>query len=316
MAEESKEEKEKRSLSEKWAIWITISGGVIFIIALIWYLASTYFKWGNKLDPTLAAQAGDFIGGIVGSLWALAGVMLFYSALQDQRNDFKTNRKILSAQLKEFKLQQLELKETREVFKEQSETQKIQRFESSFYQLLNHYLEIVNTLKVISSNEVQNREGFTLLNEKFTELLSAITIHDESLKIGSNSSRRRFIDVEPQSENEATEWVLNSVNEFFRLNKDLLHFISLFYSLVNYVGKTANAADKVFFMNVLLQTNSEKTNMIIAFHLFTFEKNYDTTKGYLLKFGSSLVDQMAIIQIEAIREVITKFYNKDTYFSE
>jgi hypothetical protein len=147
MAEESKEEKEKRSLSEKWAIGITISGGVIFIIALVWYLASTYFKWGNKLDPTLAAQAGDFIGGIVGSLWALAGVVLVYSALQAQRRDFKTNLVSLNNQIKEYK-------EHKEVLEEQSETLKNQRFESAFFKMLDSLSNIVESLTIYSHENV------------------------------------------------------------------------------------------------------------------------------------------------------------------
>jgi hypothetical protein len=151
MAEESKEEKEKRSLSEKWAIWITISGGVIFIIALIWYLASTYFKWGNKLDPTLAAQAGDFIGGIVGSLWALAGVVLVYSALQAQRRDFKINLESLKNQIQEYK-------EQKEVLEEQSKTLQLQRFETSFFNMTKSLNDVITSFVFILENPEDSSE--------------------------------------------------------------------------------------------------------------------------------------------------------------
>jgi hypothetical protein len=151
MAEESKEEREKRSLSEKWAIWITISGGVIFIIALIWYLASTYFKWGNKLDPTLAAQAGDFIGGIVGSLWALAGVVLVYSALQAQRRDFKINLESLKNQIQEYK-------EQKEVLEEQSKTLQLQRFETSFFNMTKSLNDVITSFVFILENPEDSSE--------------------------------------------------------------------------------------------------------------------------------------------------------------
>lgn len=107
----------------------------------------------SKVNAEKVAQFGDFIGGIVGSLWSLAGVILFYVALTEQRKDIEINRETLKAQvtalnqqIEEFELQREELTETRKVFQEQSETLKIQRFENTFFQLLSLHHELVDKL--------------------------------------------------------------------------------------------------------------------------------------------------------------------------
>jgi drug/metabolite transporter (DMT)-like permease len=107
--------------SERTSSVLIIIGIGIIVIGIV------IFKWNESLNPksTIASdkigQLGDFIGGIVGSLWALAGVILFYVALSLQR--------------KEFKLQRLELKATRSVFQQQSEQLKIQQRENTFFHL-------------------------------------------------------------------------------------------------------------------------------------------------------------------------------------
>ena len=83
---------------------------------------------------------GDFIGGIVGSVWALAGVLLFYAALHEQRKEFKL-------QSKEFELQRQELQETRKIFELQSKTLKTQQFEETFFSLLTLYQNVANAIK-------------------------------------------------------------------------------------------------------------------------------------------------------------------------
>ena len=59
----------------------------------------------NSLDIEVTGQFGDFFGGVVGSLWALAGVLLYFSALKlqqeqllEQKKDIKLNERLISQQ--------------------------------------------------------------------------------------------------------------------------------------------------------------------------------------------------------------------------
>lgn len=126
----------EKSTSEKWAIGITILGGAVFTVALFWYGVSVSFDWGYKLDPDLVAKAGDFIGGIVGSLWALGGVLLVYAALQSQRKDFKTNMHALNNQINQGAEQKMILE--------------IQGFENTFFKMLQSLNSITDSFVIYS----------------------------------------------------------------------------------------------------------------------------------------------------------------------
>ena len=148
-------------LSEKFSIALLYIGiGVLLssIAPFLWNEWQTLFT-DNKIQADKIAQFGDFIGGTVGSIWALAGVVLFYVALKEQRSDFRTNKEALESQtealklqIKEFELQRKELEETREVFKIQNETMAIQKFESTFFNLLSNHHEIVNAMRINFNN--------------------------------------------------------------------------------------------------------------------------------------------------------------------
>ncbi|WP_095186108.1 putative phage abortive infection protein [Pseudomonas sp. Irchel 3H9] len=117
------------------------------------------FLWKIDLDTSLQIDSakfgtfGDFIGGVLGSIWSLCGVLIFYIALKEQRDDFKTNKdafvkqaEALDLQIEEFRLQRDELYQSRQVFIEQSRTLKQQRMSSMYFSLIDLYRKIVDGL--------------------------------------------------------------------------------------------------------------------------------------------------------------------------
>lgn len=83
------------------AIGSGILGLGIFVGFFIVIGQSFDFEWKSPaMDIT--GQIGDYIGGVVGSLWAFAGVLLFYVALQYQRKEFRLQRLELSSHRTEF----------------------------------------------------------------------------------------------------------------------------------------------------------------------------------------------------------------------
>ena len=115
------------------------------------YISYLFVKKINSLedsiwdDHTLLGMAGEFIGGTVGSIWALAGVILFFLALIYQK--------------KELELQRIELHENRKIMDSQSKTIAIQQFENTFFQLLNFHInaavQIRNTYLTISRKQIR-----------------------------------------------------------------------------------------------------------------------------------------------------------------
>lgn len=66
-----------------WSLLVT--GGLISA----YFLASTYFDgywiWGNNItDFEKTGQFGDFVGGVVGTVFALAGTLLIFLTFNEQ----------------------------------------------------------------------------------------------------------------------------------------------------------------------------------------------------------------------------------------
>lgn len=159
----------KKLLSKRASVFLIVIGISLIFFGLILFLWKE-----NQLSPSKPiskeefAQYGDFVGGIVGSIWALAGVILFYVALNEQRKDLRINQKALKQQIKEFKLQRKELEETKNVFN-------IQKFDNTFFNLLGilndifHSMSLdtnmVNTLGRKRNNTPQTHSGNGFFSE-------------------------------------------------------------------------------------------------------------------------------------------------------
>ena len=153
-------------ITEKNSKILIIIGVLLVFAGLVLFLISAQFDINGEIDTSRFSEFGDYFGGVIGAIWSLAGVILFYVALQEQRKDITINQNALIQQIKEFELQRVELSETREVFKEQSETLKIQRFENTFFQLLNLYNEIISNLQLSVHNEAKEKRDVFSLSTK------------------------------------------------------------------------------------------------------------------------------------------------------
>lgn len=239
-------------LSEKSSKWfIGIGFLIVFIGLLIFRWDEHFFNWDVAIKSDKVGQLGDFVGGIVGSIWALAGVILFYVALTEQREDIKTNKKVLNAQVKalnqqieEFKLQKVELEETRKVFKLQSDTMKLQQFESTFFNLLGIHQNNISDMD-ITYDKIKNQfaDRFNLKDgdiEKinlagrdcfvfFTAQLK--TIYENNIYKGKYEGR---------SFKNENDLVVQSYDEFFnKYQTDLGHYYRTLYHFYKFVKNSS-----------------------------------------------------------------------------
>jgi len=115
-------------IEEKDTDFVVISIIVTLIIIGLW--VGTYFLLKDKPDTT-RGTFGDMFGSInaLFSGLALAGIIL-----------------TILLQRKELKLQREELRDTRTEFETQNETLKLQRFENTFFNLLNLHHQIVDAI--------------------------------------------------------------------------------------------------------------------------------------------------------------------------
>lgn len=78
-----------KSFNTLYFSYLVTAVGFIITAVFIWVLWDLY-SIGGDIDAEEMAQTGqvgDFFGGVVGSIWALAGVFLYFSAIKMQRKE-------------------------------------------------------------------------------------------------------------------------------------------------------------------------------------------------------------------------------------
>lgn len=153
---------------EKFSLSLIVIGlllGGLFV--LLFFIGELKHLSINQIKADKFGQFGDIIGGVIGSIWALAGVILFYAAfkkqieaLDNQKTATQAAIDSINIQSTELTLQREELVQTREVFKAQEKTLKVQQFENTFFNLINLLSSILNSIDSQESNQVERRAGY------------------------------------------------------------------------------------------------------------------------------------------------------------
>lgn len=139
--------KQKLSKYEITGYILIITGAVV----LVWGTIKFNLAEELYLEPAdregVFGQYGEFIGGIVGSLWALAGVFLFFATLTYQK--------------REFELQRYELHKTQRIFQQQN-------FSTLYISFIQKHNDIIDSLTAYDINETvwQGTNFFVFFHEK------------------------------------------------------------------------------------------------------------------------------------------------------
>lgn len=124
-------------------------------------LESAY--WTSKLSQSELGQFGDFIGGIVGSLWGLTSTLLFYAALRLQQQELINNERssklrlaieTLNRQIDLFYRSLKEIRLTTESFSPISKTTGELRIEDG-----NYFLRFIKSSQIKSLGEMRKYEA-------------------------------------------------------------------------------------------------------------------------------------------------------------
>jgi hypothetical protein len=290
--------------TSKILMWIGIL--IFFAGIVLFFWNDTLFKTDNLIKSDKIGQFGDFVGGLIGSLWALSGVILFYVALKEQRSDLETNREVLKTQvialekqIEEFELQRQELELTRKVFTEQRDTLKLQQFESTFFSMLNLHHQIVDGI------DIETTKGGGLLSaEKEKDVtLTGRDCFEYFFKEYSDiyESWHRETDEAIRIEKSYTQFYLNH-------QTDLGHYFRNLYNILKFIHKK-NPGDKFFYAN-LLRAQLSSSELLMLFY------------NCLSQFGNDkfkpLIEEYHFLQNMPKNPIFnkqehTRFYNKSAF---
>tara|TARA_R110002050_G_scaffold300768_1_gene472376 strand:- start:8000 stop:8920 length:921 start_codon:yes stop_codon:yes gene_type:complete len=252
-------------LTEKFSINVLVTGIIFLGISIILFIWQDWtFNIKNVINTQKISQFGDFVGGLIGSLWALAGVILFYVALTEQRNDFKTNREVLNTQaealkqqINEFELQRKELSETRKIYQIQSETLKKQQFESTFFNLINLHHQIVNSIDLKSTgkagfvNTNMNASEITTGRDCFVKFTSGL----KNVYSGNVENTKSFID--------ERQLINKSYLEYYEKHQsDLGHYFRNLYHIIKFIYNSEVENKKTYIGLVRAQLSNDELVML------------------------------------------------------
>jgi len=130
---------------------LTISYPVLItfiLVATLWVLVPSIMNW--LIDGTenleTKGQYGDMYGIVTSFFSGITLILLVYTVLQQQQQ-IKISENSLNDQMKQTQLNREELQDTRKEFEQQNRTLSLQRFETTFFNLLNLQTFITNNLK-------------------------------------------------------------------------------------------------------------------------------------------------------------------------
>jgi len=313
--------------NSKILVWI---GVIVFILGVVLFLWNDYsFDSTKAINSSKISQFGDYVGGLIGSLWALAGVILFYVALTEQRDDIKTNREVLitqvkalEQQIKEFELQREEMELTREVFIDQSKTLKTQQFESTFFNslnLLNNIIENINFTKVpspprgIQSRSIAIEEPKTYYGRDSFEYFfkEYINIYTD-LKIDYIFKKFNKVYIPSKQYNLSTEnynlFIQDSYLIFFgKYQSDLGHYFRTLYNIIKFVNDS-NQENKKYYTNLVRSQFSTFEHLLLFYNCVSIF-GYENFKPLVIEY--SLLDNMPIDKL--LDKEHCQFYDKKAY---
>ena len=285
-------------MSEKLSKTLIIIGAIFFILSIVFFSwESLRFSVNRPIDAERFNQFGSFISGIVGTIWALAGVILFYVALQEQRKDIQINQlnlttqtEALKQQIREFELQRQELEETRSVFKEQSKTQKYQRFENTFFQILSVHHQNVNSLvgQPKSGHPApQGRNCFKFYHSDFQKLVS--TALNET----------------PNHDKSKIDIIAQYVKYFKTNDSDLGHYFRTLYHIVKLVKNSEiDEQDKRKYTNIV-RAQLSSYELILLY--------YNCLSQYGVEKFKPLIEEFGLLKNMDSRHLLKEFSPKIQY---
>jgi hypothetical protein len=245
----------------KYSIYILY---LIIPLAVI-FLWNAHFDYSTTVDSGKFGTFGDFVGGVFGAIWSLCGVLIFYAALKEQREDIKINRdalekqiEALNLQIDEFRLQRDEMSQSRQVFLEQSKTLKQQRVASTYFSLLEVYQKIVDGL----NNHCPNSNYFRTFRTEFFEKYT------------------------PQSDYESSRRLADAIyTELFHEKKeDLSQYFKIVYRILKVIDKSdLEETNKFEFITIFRSQLGE--NEMFALYYNSQSTHGESLYSYILRFN-------------------------------
>ena len=288
---------------EKVTIGIAISFAICGLLTFVIFIF--VFKHGYTFDSNYNIYSdkfgdfGSFIGGVVGAIWSLVSIILFYITLRLQRKELALQRQELELTREELKGQKLELEKA-------NTFSYIQQFDTKFFQLLSLHKDITNGIYI----DQTSRTYFDMENESGVHFFQQLALRISRIFYKNEYPIKEFGEVE------TSDRLIKTYHKAYHQYKAVLshYFRNLFY-VVNFVDQSPILTEdqKKDYVKILRAQLSQYELVILAYNGMTKygEKFYPLINKYeMLKSIDFELFTPPNYQIKIVKpEVLTEKYD-------
>ena len=212
------------STSEKWLIGLAVSFGILgfltFVTSIFYFNNGEIFDKSKTINSSKFGDFGSFMSGSVGTIWSLVSVILFYLTLRLQRKE-------LGFQREELEMTRNELLGQKNQMIKQNDTLSQQQFENTFFQLLNLYNSIVNSIDIRKRDTKvvinSGRDCFEVYYKKISIFQTNANNHNYSYQLSDSN----------------IEDTILAYDELYDLDKaDLSHYFRTVYHIIKFIDSS------------------------------------------------------------------------------
>lgn len=187
-----------------------------FITVLLLWIYNYFFL--KNWEGTLRGTIGDMYGPLNTLFSGLAFCGIIFTII---------------LQSKELKLQREELANTRKEFETQNETLKVQRFENTFFNLLNLHHQIVNSMDITYYKMKEKANGITRFVVNINE-------EKESVKLsGRDVFKYQYDKLHKEMKDDPNSYELKYMLHYEKSHTDFGHYFRNLYRMIKLVDTTS-----------------------------------------------------------------------------
>ncbi|RJS63085.1 putative phage abortive infection protein [Priestia filamentosa] len=240
-------------------IGIGVAGLSIFSPPLIYILYISDFN--IKGNVASAGPIGDFIAGTMVPLLTFASTLILISTLKNQNNDLNRQKQDLE---------------------DQSITLELQRFESTFFQLLNTHNQIIDDLSFIQGNNTsKGRTAFgkirSIINEKLKPKLKNINgqLTGEYSLVDKSVVEPKFQQLTHEQKIELYKSIVHVTQSFYvDYGHHFTHYLRFLYRIIKFIDEyhfkyEKNKKKVKEYVDIIRAPLSEDQLVVLYYNLFT-----------------------------------------------
>jgi hypothetical protein len=298
---------EKTILKFIFPFFLFIGISIIGISIYLFIHKENLFIFHEPINSDKFSHFGGFVGGIVGCLWSLLSILLFYITLQLQRKELRLQRLDLELTRKELEGQKEELKTS-------NTNSNKQLFDSKFFQLLNLHNQILNSIDFTEDSKnilsLKNIKGIFFFKELSRRIANYFfsTLPETKKDFGNEKDQQKL---------------LNIYRFCFNGYRSVLgHYFRNLYHIVRIIDESIiiSDSDKEDYMKILRAQLSNYELVLLAYNgispqgekfyplINTYEllKNIDLELNQTDEFRKTIIDHILLIAAYPHLETVYK----------